>query len=359
MVLLAESFFHTFDPFAIQFSQGWGIRWYGLSYAAGFLIAWWFVRWMARTGRTPIPLKAAGDLMFYIILGVLLGGRIGYALFYDRALFLGFTNSVPFWDLLAINKGGMASHGGIIGVVIACLLFARKHRVPPLHLCDIAALGCTPGLFLGRLANFVNGELMGFPVADQANPPWWSVKFTQDMLEWPAERLSTLRDVVAHIGVDAQQWVLTVNHMASDAPARNFVYDTIHELITATQNGDQQIIADLRPLLDARYPSQLFQAITDGPLLALPLALIWLKPRKPGVVGSWFLIIYGVLRIATEHYRMPDQGVPLLLGLSRGRVLSVIMILAGVAVLAWLRRRNVPPLGGLLRSVHPHHDGKA
>src|SRR5262245_32237197 len=106
-VFLAEAWFHTLDPFAIQFTPTMGIRWYGLSYAVGFLFAWWIVRWFGKTGRSPITPGGAGDLMFAVILGVMLGGRLGYALFYDPKLFTGFSRAIPYWDLLAINKGGM------------------------------------------------------------------------------------------------------------------------------------------------------------------------------------------------------------------------------------------------------------
>jgi phosphatidylglycerol:prolipoprotein diacylglycerol transferase len=240
----------------------------------------------------------------------------------------------------------------MLGVIAACWLFARKHGIPSLHVYDVAALGCTPGLFLGRIANFINGELQGFalPKPEQANPPWWSVKFPQDMLEWPASRLAELQQVVGHIGIGAAEWAQSVQNMGqSNKPAQDFVMGAVHRLIEATQRQDQQVIEALRPLLDARYPSQLLQALTDGPLLALPLVLIWLKPRKPGVVGCWFLIIYGILRIATEHFRMPDAGVALLWGLSRGRVLSILMIVAGAGLLVWASRRAAPHIGGLLR----------
>src|SRR5439155_21253070 len=127
-----------------------GIRWYGLAYATGFVLGWMLVRWMAATRRCAVPAKSVGDLVMYVIFGVLLGGRLGYAFFYDQALFLGFDRSFPWWHLLEINKGGMASHGGMIGVIIACWLFARKHALPFGHIFDIAAIGCPPGLFFGR-----------------------------------------------------------------------------------------------------------------------------------------------------------------------------------------------------------------
>ena len=106
----------------------------------------------------------------------------------------------------------------------------------------------------------------------------------------------------------------------------------------------------VEPLLTAYYPSQIIQALTDGPILVAILALIWLRPRKPGVIGGTFLIAYGVMRIVTERYRQPDEGVALLFGaLSRGQVLSILMVLAGIAALILCQRRKVERISGLLR----------
>ena len=117
-VLLAEAYLHRLDPFAVEFPASWqnlpfvpeGIRWYGLAYLAGFIIAWLFIRWLARTGRSPIPERAVGDLMIYLVIGVLVGGRLGYCLFYDPHLLIEFEKTFPFWGLLGIHRGGMASH---------------------------------------------------------------------------------------------------------------------------------------------------------------------------------------------------------------------------------------------------------
>src|SRR5262245_20316885 len=209
MQFLADSYFHTLSPFAIRFPATWpvaGIRWYGLSYAVGFLIGWMLLRWMARTGRTVLSMQAVGDLVFAIIFGVLLGGRIGYAVFYEPALLYTFQKSVPYWDLLAIQKGGMASHGGMIGVIIACWLYSRKRKLPLGHVFDLAAFSCPPGLFLGRIANFVNGELHGKAVPNQANPPWWSIKFPHEMTEWGVAKLQQLTALVDHLGFSTLQW---------------------------------------------------------------------------------------------------------------------------------------------------------
>ena len=345
-VLLAEAYLHRLDPFAVEFPASWqnlpfvpeGIRWYGLAYLAGFIIAWLFIRWLARTGRSPIPERAVGDLMIYLVVGVLVGGRLGYCLFYDPHLLIEFEKTFPFWGLLGIHRGGMASHGGIAGVIVAMLLFAHRQGISKLHLLDVLPLAGAAGLFIGRLANFVNAELWGRPLPEsmQDPSPWWSVKYPQEILSpdfKDPEKLEVLRQSV---------------------PGDETFYESIVE---AARAGNTEVIETLRPLLTAYYPSQLLQAITDGPLLIAVLALIWLRPRKPGVVGAWFLISYGLMRIATEVVRQPDAGVKALLtplgDLSRGQVLSVLMVLSGIVGLVIVARRDVEPMGGLLKPTAP------
>ena len=344
-MFLAESYLHNLNPFVVQFSQNFGIRWYGVAYAIGFGIAWFTMRWVARKSWSPIPLEKVGDLIFAVIIGVIVGGRLGYAIFYDRHLFIGFSSKAPWWDLLAINNGGMASHGGMIGVILACWWFGKRHQIPVLHILDIGGLGALPGLCLGRIANFINGELWGKPLPDSmqsyvqgtgvtgADPPWWSIKYAQEVVEnWVPDSDSRLKMLEP----------LRPLFIGSE--------DFYRDVVNAARHGDATVIQVLKPLLTAYYPSQIFQAITDGPILITLLALIWLRPRKPGVVGCWFLILYGILRIATEVFRQPDKGVPLTLGLlSRGQTLSLLMTLAGVVCLAIASRRNVARLGGLFK----------
>ena len=332
--ILAESYFHTLDPYLVRFTEGFGLRWYGLSYAAGFLIAWLVIRWMAKTGRSPLTVPGAADLMFYAIAGVLVGGRLGHVIFYagGRPL-IEFSHSFPYWEVLAINRGGMASHGGMIGVILACWWYAHRRNVPALHLFDLGALTCPVGFLLGRLANFVNAELWGKALPDsmQTNPPWWSVKYPEEILQNGfAHYEAVYRDLWGLIGGENT----FLEHVVAIAK------DSGHSL-------HAQVRAALEPLLTAYYPSQIFQSLTDGLLVGLILILLWLKPRKPGVIGAWYLTIYGALRIVTEVFRQPDAGVGLWWGLSRGQALSAVMVIVGLILLAWCTRREVEPLGGL------------
>ncbi|NBV65260.1 MAG: prolipoprotein diacylglyceryl transferase, partial [Planctomycetes bacterium] len=195
--LLADSMLHTLQPFALQFGNGFGVRWYGISYAAGFLVAWLIMRWMSLTRRTPLSVDQVGDFLTWLIGGVLIGGRVGHVLFYDQHLLWQFTGEFPFWGLLFIHKGGMSSHGGILGVLIACFWWARRNAVPVGHVTDLASFSSCPGLGFGRLANWVNGELWGKPLPDdmQASAPWWSVKYPEQMLRQSFDHTAELQAI--------------------------------------------------------------------------------------------------------------------------------------------------------------------
>ena len=124
MLTLAEAYVHDLSPFALRLGDGFGIRWYGLAYLAGFVGGWLILRWMARTGRGLLRPEQVGDFMTWMVIGVLIGGRLGYVFFYSIDLLWTFSGSFPFWGVLEIHKGGMASHGGILGVMGACILWS-------------------------------------------------------------------------------------------------------------------------------------------------------------------------------------------------------------------------------------------
>ena len=324
-MFLAESYLHSLDPYAFRFGDGFGIRWYGLAYVAGLMIAWGMASWMSRTNRSLIPATRVSDMMMWIIGGVLVGGRLGYVLFYDPRLLVGFDQSFPWWQALAIHQGGMASHGGMIGVIVALLIFAARNKIPLLHPLDVAALIATPGLFLGRLANFINGELWGQPWRGEGDPPSWTVKYPEEVVYNPgAFQLESLRST---IGGD----------------------ESFHErVVVEAQAGNQTVIDVLQPQLTPFYPSSLMQALTDGPILLVALLLVWLRPRKPGVIAGCFLVFYSILRVLTEFFRQPDEGVALVLGLSRGQQLSLFQMMIGLILLIWCATRRVERVGGLI-----------
>ena len=340
MNLIAESYVHTIDPFAIQLTDTFGLRWYGLAYMAGFVIAWIVMRKMASTGRFMLTRSMVGDLMTWSIVGVLVGGRLGHVLFYEPSLLWKFTSEIPFWGVLEIHRGGMASHGGILGVIIACTIFAIRRSIPPMHVLDIVAFVAPPGLGLGRMANLVNAEHRGEPLPEsmQANPPWWSVKYPDEVLD-PAyadpSRLEPLRMMVD--------------------PSMEFP----QSLYVAAYSGRQDVVDALSPMLTAHYPSQVFQFISDGIILWAVLAIAWLKPRRAGVISAWFLMAYGVLRILTEQYRGRIDDVFMIGPVEMPELLSILMILVGMLLLLIFTRAKGPLYGGLLEGgpVNPRPDG--
>jgi phosphatidylglycerol:prolipoprotein diacylglycerol transferase len=337
---------HDWSPFLIEAGPGWGLRWYGLAYSVGFIAAWVILRWLSRRGYTPIPAHRMADVVLIFVACVIVGGRVGYVLVYDRSMLTHVESAFPWWGVLMINKGGMAYHGALVGVLIAGVIIARGFReagdlgasrvgrVPWRHVMDAGALACTVGLGLGRVANFVNGELLGKVVGRAGEPaPWWSVRFPQELLldRPPALTQSQQRALDELVAVHAR---------ATDRSH----YDTIARVIDTLQRGpgeaSARIARELEPLLTARHPSQLYQAFFEGVVLTAICWWVARKPRKAGVAGCWFLIGYGVLRVVAEFYRLPDEqfavGRPL--GLSRGQWLSAGMVVAGAGVLAWIAR---------------------
>ena len=157
---------HDLNPFLIEFGSGWGIRYYGLAYVAGFLAWYHGLRWFRTKGWSGLNDNQISELLFYTVLGVLIGGRLGYCLLYDWAETVRNPISVvAFWHG---GLQGMSSHGGIAGALGGFLLWARKSKADGWAVADNAAVLAPVGIFLGRIANFINGELWGRP----AQVPW-------------------------------------------------------------------------------------------------------------------------------------------------------------------------------------------
>lgn len=276
MEILSSYYVVDFDPFALRFPDGWfleGVRWYGLAYLAGFVIALWLFNLYYKKGKSPLSPDDNASLITYLLFGVILGGRLGYMLFYDFSNFV--SNPLI---ALQIWKGGMASHGGFIGVVLSMICFARARKVSFWKIADIVATACTPGIFLGRIANFVNGELWG--------------------------------------KISGVPWAMIFPH---SAPAG-----------TAIEN------------IAARHPSQLYEAFAEGLFIFLFLQWrFWRGKNLPnGRIAGEFLSVYAVVRIICEVFREPDFGVEPIMGLSRGTFYSVLTLAAGLAIIAYSKFRS-------------------
>lgn len=351
---------HDIDPFAVHITDVF-LRWYPVSYLAGFVVAWFLLRWLAGRGLILLSRLFLLDAILFLGIGVIVGGRLGYVLFYQPSLLWTFDSGFPFWGFLMISRGGMASHGGMIGVALACWRISKgfkddRGRVhgacSVLHVFDAMALVAPIGLMFGRFANFVNGELLGRIVAAPGEPaPWWAVRFPQEHLSGHAPVLT----------IEQQESLarLALEHALPNDPEGSRFELAYERILEKLQSGDTEIAERLGPLVSARHPTQLYQAFAEGIVVLAVVWFVWRKPRVPGVVSAWFLITYGIGRIITEFWRLPDDhfasaaGASLLesarpLGLSRGQWLSATMVLAGTALLVWVSRRSrgVEKIGG-------------
>ena len=147
------------------------LRFYSLAYLAGIVLAWWHLSKMVKAPGAPMAQRHVDDLFFYCTLGVILGGRLGYALFYKRELFTGWdSDQLVAWDLLRLWDGGMSFHGGVLGVLVAIAWVAWRNKLSFLRVSDYIAVNIGFGMLFGRIANFINGELWGRPV--ESDVPW-------------------------------------------------------------------------------------------------------------------------------------------------------------------------------------------
>lgn len=217
------------DPILFQVGP-LAIRWYSLSYIGGLLLAWWYMRALIRkasASKAPVPLspEQVDDFVTWTVIGVVLGGRLGYVLFYKPAFFL--DNPA---QIFQVWEGGMSFHGGLLGVIAAGVLFARRHNIPKLAFADLGFAAAPIGLFLGRMANFINGELYG-RVTDV---PWAMVfprggpspRHPSQLYEAALEGLALF--VLLHLlwrleGVRGRPGVLTGVFLAGYAIARGLV----------------------------------------------------------------------------------------------------------------------------------------
>jgi phosphatidylglycerol---prolipoprotein diacylglyceryl transferase len=265
--------FPALNPILIEIGP-FAIRWYALAYISGVLLGWLYARVLVRSdrlwgGKAPLSVLDLDDFILWVTLGIILGGRTAYVLCYNPAHFVAHPS-----EILQLWKGGMSFHGGFAGCVVAVILFARSRGISMLSLGDVTCAVGPIGLFLGRIANFVNGELWG---------------------------------------------------RTSDAPWA-------------------MVFPGGGPL--PRHPSQLYEATLEGLVLFSVLALVIRAGglRRPGLVIGAFAVGYGVVRCISELFREPDQQLGFLWGgLTMGMLLSVPMMVFGIALIARALRRAPAP----------------
>ncbi len=338
---------HQIDPFLVEFTEGWGIRWYGTAYLVGALVGYLIIRGLAARNRAQVPPHEVDSLIVLLLGGALIGGRLGYCLFYQISLF-GFTNEFPYWGVLSVHRGGMASHGGIMGVALVASLYAWRYKMSALHLCDLTAYAGCLGIVFGRIANFINGELYGRPCSSDLP---WAVKFPQEIQDWTAaspegqEKLVALGEVASKLPEPIAEGRWQELLRLGDGVA---VRQIEQRIVEAVQSGNAEVIQTLEPLLTPRHPSQLYQGLLEGLLVFVILTVIWRKPRRPGVITGWAIILYAVARIIGEIFRTPDAhiGFELFGTITRGQWLSGLMMLIGALGMIYWSNRPVVPIGG-------------
>lgn len=276
---------HQIDPIALQLGPI-AIHWYGLMYLLAFGAAWWLGRARLRAGRFGVSEQAFGDLMFYGMLGVVLGGRIGYLLFYGyQQVWADPLSALRVWE------GGMSFHGGLLGVVTAVWWWSRAQGKPLWDTLDFVAPLVPTGLLFGRIGNYIGGELWG-RTTDVA----WAVIFPS--------------------GLD-----------------RAYAPEELQRLHAAGA-------------LDAfaRHPSQLYEAFLEGLVLFVVVWWFAAKPRRRYAVSGLFALGYGVFRFSVEFVREPDAHIGYLAfgWFTMGMLLSLPLVVIGLLLLGWSRRASSP-----------------
>jgi phosphatidylglycerol:prolipoprotein diacylglycerol transferase len=285
----------NFDPIALHLGP-LAVRWYGLMYLLAFTLVIVLGRIRLRQPAVAAQgwtAKDIDDMLFYGVLGTILGGRLGYVLFYKASFYM--ANPL---DIFKVWEGGMSFHGGFLGVTLAMVLFARQRGRTWLQVTDFIAPLVPSGLACGRLGNFINGELWGRVTEPGA---FWAMGF-------PSAANEDLSWLAMHPREAASQGLIAA-------------YQHYHAL--------------------PRHPSQLYEIALEGIALFLVLWFYSRKPRPLGATSGVFLIGYGIARFVVEFAREPDDFLGLLaLGLSMGQWLSLPMVIVGILLVIWAYRKR-------------------
>lgn len=316
------TYVHDLDPVLLKITDTIQLRWYGLAYMMGFIAGFYLLRNLARRKLWVLAPEKTGDFIAAAALfGVFLGGRLGYILFYQIPKHgIGSVISDPL-IIFRVWEGGMASHGGILGLVIFTWFYARKHNVTWTGLGDGLCVVAPLGLFFGRMANFINGELYG-RVAEGVP---WAMKFPQSLELEPKD-------------VQATAWDACIAKAPELASATN-----LQQLVEMSREKPV-VLNTLAEYLQPRHPSQLYEGALEG--LAL-FGILWFvrtkwKDAPDGLLTGLFFLFYALFRIFAEHFREPDAA--LVGAFTKGQFLSLFMILFAFGFLAhawrgWKRRK--------------------
>jgi phosphatidylglycerol:prolipoprotein diacylglycerol transferase len=309
------------------------LRWYGLAYLAGFLGGYLLLKRLAEKKLWVLPPEKTADFIAAAaLLGVFVGGRLGYVLFYQIPR-EGWSSVVE--DPLGIFKvweGGMASHGGILGLVIFTFFYARKHKVSWTGLGDGLCVVAPLGLMCGRIANFINGELYG----RIAHGVPWAVKFPNALIDKSAPEAENF-NLALQSAIDVHPPLTeSIYQLSNQNPqgVDNFYY--FQQLAVANRESDA-VNQAIGQYLEPRHPSQLYEAFLEGGLLFGILWFVRIRfPHAPnGLLTGLFFGLYATFRIFAEQYREPDAAWVIDGVLTQGQFLSIFMYVFSAAFLVY------------------------
>lgn len=309
---------HDLDPFVFHITKTIGPRWYGLAYVSAFLCSYLVYRIMSRRGYADLELSKVADFITgSALFGVILGGRIGYVLFYKPEMLREPLSILRVWE------GGMASHGGMLGVLAFTWYFAWRHKVCWTNLGDNLVVSAPLGLFFGRCANFINGELYG-----RAANVSWAMQFPKELLEDP---------------VKADQAIVACAPIDPGLKSAEAIVDAAHH--------QPAVKEALRGVLTPRHPSQLYEALFEGLVLFGILWFVRTRMRQPnGVLTGLFFVFYAIFRIVMETFREPDAA--MIGGFTRGQFFSFFLIAIGLAFVVMAKMRPTYPKHQAATSKH-------
>jgi phosphatidylglycerol:prolipoprotein diacylglycerol transferase len=314
-------YIHDLNPVALPIYGNLAVRWYGLAYLAGFVAGFLLLRHLARRSLWVLkPEKTADFIAAAAMFGVFLGGRLGYVFFYQLPE-QGWSKilSDPLM-IFRVWEGGMASHGGILGLVIFTWFYAKKEKVTWTGLGDGLCVVAPLGLFFGRVANFINGELYG-RIVESVVP--WAVRFPLSLMKEPES-----------VQRDAWQACAEIEPSLADAQSM--------ETLIAVARENPEVSQTLGDFLPPRHPSQIYEGLLEGALL---FAILWwvrtrYKNAPDGLLTGLFFALYAGFRIFGEQFREPDAA--LVGSLTRGQFFSLFMFVFAALFLlhAWRGRER-------------------
>jgi len=302
-------YLHDLNPLIFRIYDNVGPRWYGLAYVLAFISSYLLFFWLAKRGFADLPAERVGDFITGCALfGVIIGGRLGYVFFYKPEMLREPLSILRVWE------GGMSSHGGMLGLLLFTFYYSHRHKISWTNLGDNLVVTAPIGLFFGRCANFINGELYG----RITNVPW-AMQFPKELLDHPAE---------------ADRAIATCAQIDPSLTTPDAIIGAVYR--------QPKVATALRSILTPRHPSQLYEAFFEGIVLFAVLWFVRMRTRQPnGVLTGLFFVLYAIFRIVIEYFREPDAA---LIGpFTRGQFFSFFLIAIGIGFIAFAKTRPTYP----------------